>query len=119
MFTIDLSSYNRTQNRCDGLQKMIVPIFLDFITAFCLVAGCFLLWLNLRPSGRDVILTKVDSFDPRVAPENVADQKAFFDMLQRHLSEAEEIDRTVTADQNAYANRVASGMAKVRKATTK
>jgi drug/metabolite transporter superfamily protein YnfA len=35
----------------------MIPIVLDFITIFCLVGGCFLLWLNLRPRRRDIIIT--------------------------------------------------------------
>ena len=78
---------------------MTVPMFLDFITVFCLVAGCLLLWFDLVSSGRDVILTKVDSIDPGVTaltdPENVAEQEALFEMHQRPMSG--EVDHT-TAD---------------------
>lgn len=74
---------------------MTVPIFLDFITVFCLLAGCLLLWLNHRRYGSDVILTN----DPGVAgisdAENVFEQDALFEMRQR--PGPEEVDRT-TAD---------------------
>jgi hypothetical protein len=77
---------------------MTVPIFLDFITVLCLLAGCLLLWFNLRRYGSDIILTN----DPGVAgitdPENVPQQEALFEMLPRPRSE--EIDRT-TSDANA------------------
>jgi hypothetical protein len=70
---------------------MTVPIFLDFITVFCLVAGSLLLWLNFRRYGSDVILTKVDSFDPGMAalidPEYVPEQDVVFERLQHHVSE--------------------------------
>jgi hypothetical protein len=66
---------------------MTVPIFLDFITVFCLVAGCLLLWLNFRRYGSDIILTKVDSFDPGTAaipdPETAPEQETLFEMLDR------------------------------------
>jgi hypothetical protein len=65
---------------------MTVPIFLDFITVFCLVAGCLLLWFDLRSSARDVILTKADGIDPGVVAstdsENVSDQGVLSEMLR-------------------------------------
>ena len=34
-----------------------VPILFDILTVVLFVGGCLLLWLNLRPRGRDVLLT--------------------------------------------------------------
>jgi hypothetical protein len=33
-------------------------MLLDFLTLFFIVAGCLLLWLNVRPRWSNVILTK-------------------------------------------------------------
>jgi len=33
---------------------------LDFLTVFFIVAGCALLWLNLRPRGPRIVITKAD-----------------------------------------------------------
>jgi hypothetical protein len=46
----------------------MIPIVLDFITIFCLVGGCFLLWLNLRPRRRDIIITRVHERDQSKPP---------------------------------------------------
>jgi hypothetical protein len=66
---------------------MTVPMFLDFITVFCLMAGSLLLWLNLRRYGSDVILTN----DPGVAG-TIVEQEALFEILPHPGSE--EVDHT-------------------------
>jgi hypothetical protein len=43
--------------------ELALPMLLDFITVFCFVGGCFLLWLNLRPRQRDVIITRTEELD--------------------------------------------------------
>jgi uncharacterized membrane protein len=42
----------------------MIPILLDVITILCIVGGCLLLWFNLRPRARDVIITPVAELDP-------------------------------------------------------
>ena len=87
----------------------MIPMFLDFITVFCLVGGCLLLWLNLRPRRDQVIMAKSKPSarrppKPRVDILPVAREmqnneplksedkridKPFFDMLRQHLAKAE------------------------------
>jgi hypothetical protein len=86
----------------------LIPMLLDFITVFCLVGGCLLLWLNLRPRRDQVIIAKskpaarqsklsvgilsvpqeMQNNEP-LKSENERMDKPFFDMLRRHLAEAE------------------------------
>jgi hypothetical protein len=44
-----------------------LPLLLDFLTVFFIVAGCVLLWLNLRPRRGDVFITPAEK-SPRPAP---------------------------------------------------
>ena len=37
-----------------------LPLLLDFLTVFFIVAGCVLLWLNLRPRRGDVFITPAE-----------------------------------------------------------
>jgi hypothetical protein len=87
----------------------MIPMLLDFITVFCLVGGCLLLWLNLRPRRDQVIMAKSKPSarrppKPRVDVLPVAREmqnneplksedkrmdKPFFDMLRQHLAEAQ------------------------------
>lgn len=62
-----------------------MPLLLDFLTVFFLVAGGALLWLNLRPQRPRVVITKTDY----QALTGSALENALLDVLQRHLSEAE------------------------------
>jgi hypothetical protein len=86
----------------------MIPMLLDFITVFCLVGGCLLLWLNLRPRRDQAIIAKskpaarqselsveilpvpqeMQNNEPLKSEEKRID-KPFFDMLRRHLAEAE------------------------------
>jgi hypothetical protein len=84
----------------------LIPMLLDFITVFCLVGGCLLLWLNLRPrqvniamsepAARPPILSveilpvprEMQNNEPLNSEEKRMD-KPFFDMLRQHLTEAE------------------------------
>jgi hypothetical protein len=104
-------------------------MLLDFITVFCLVGGCLLLWLNLRPRPDQVIIAKSKpaarppklSVDILPVPQEMQNNeplksedesidKPFFDMLRQHLAEAEPTG-PVDADQNSYTD-VAGGIAK-------
>jgi two-component system NtrC family sensor kinase len=42
----------------------MIPMLLDFLTLFFIVAGCLLLWLNVRPRRSDVIRTKFEDYYP-------------------------------------------------------
>jgi hypothetical protein len=107
----------------------LIPMFLDFITVFCLVGGCLLLWLNLRPRRDQVIIAKSEpaarpaKLSVEILPvplemqnneplksEDKRMDKSFFDMLRQHLAEAEPTG-PVDADQNSYTD-VAGGIAK-------
>jgi hypothetical protein len=84
----------------------LIPVLLDFITVFCLVGGCFLLWLNLRPRRDQVIIAKpepggrprklsaeilpapLENNEPLKSEDKTMDEP-FFDMLRQHLAEAE------------------------------
>jgi hypothetical protein len=44
--------------------EMSVPVLLDALTVFFLVAGSVLLWINLRRRAGDVITTKLDDDGP-------------------------------------------------------
>jgi hypothetical protein len=86
----------------------LIPMLLDFITVFCLVGGCLLLWLNLRPRRGQVIIAKskpaarpskpwvdilpvareMQNNEPFKSEDKRID-KPFFDMLRQHLAEAE------------------------------
>jgi hypothetical protein len=44
-----------------------IPVLFDILTVVLFVGGCLLLWLNLRPRRRDVLLTS--SADPRFEEE--------------------------------------------------
>jgi hypothetical protein len=92
-------------------------MLLDFITVFCLVGGCLLLWLNLRPRRDQVIIAKskpaasppkltVDALpvaqekqnNEPLKSEDKRMDKPFFDMLRQHLSEAEPAGPVGAAD---------------------
>jgi hypothetical protein len=99
-------------------------MLLDFITVFCLVGGCLLLWLNLRPRRDQVIIAKSKPVARRpklsveISPvaremqnneplksEDKRIDKPFLDMLRQHLAEAEPTGPVDAAD-------VAGGIAK-------
>ena len=113
----------------------MIPMFLDFITVFCLVGGCLLLWLNLRPRRDQVIIAKSEpaarppklSVEILPVPQEMQNNeplksedkrmdKSFFDMLRQHLAEAEPTG-PVDADQNSYTD-VAGGIAKSKTSKT-
>ncbi len=107
------------------------PMLFDLLTVFLLVAGCMLLWLNLRPRRRDVNrLPKETSdraaeachpeeFAAREQSELIAEQGASyldaFPSEEPVNTDAAQAGSAATANQNSYADRVASAMAKLRK----
>jgi hypothetical protein len=104
------------------------PMLFDVLTVVLLVAGCLLLWLNLR-SRKDVILTLKETADPDVEARHpsafAAQEPAEVSADTAHSLAAprsEEPDNGdvapgpgITVDPNSYAGRVASAMAKSRK----
>ncbi len=87
-------------------------MLLDFLTVFFIVAGSALLWLNLRPR-RPRIVTKTDdahrSAPTRPIPDD-AEIRFLLAALKPPASEAQE-----AKEDNAYAKRVAEGIANVKK----
>jgi len=89
-------------------------VLLDFVTVFFLVAGCAVLWLNLRR--RRIVITKTDDAHQSVPTRHIPDDveiRALLAALDPRASEAQ-ADPEAEGD-NAYANRVAGGIAKVKK----
>jgi len=107
------------------------PMLFDILTVFLLVAGCMLLWLNLRPRRRDVNRSPKETsdraaeachpeeFPAQEQPELIAEQGASyldaFPSEEPVNTDAAQTRSATTADQNSYADRVASAMAKLRK----
>jgi hypothetical protein len=106
------------------------PMLFDVLTVVLFVAGSLLLWLNLRPSKRDLILTLKETADregeARHPGEFAAHEPAEVSTEYRprsvDASRSEEPSGAdgaqgpgITVDQNSYAGRVASAMAKLRK----
>ena len=100
----------------------------DILTVALLVGGCLLLWLNLRPRQRDVLLTpkepvhqEVLSAQPAipVRAESPAEHRVVFeDGSPKHepvraIVADPELD--IAVDQNSYASHVASAMARFKK----
>ena len=87
-------------------------MLLDFLTVFFIVAGCALLWLNLR-SRRPRIVTKTDDAHRSAPTRHIPDDaeiRALLAALKPPVSEAQE-----AKEDNAYAKRVAEGIANVKK----
>jgi len=106
------------------------PMLFDILTVFLLLAGCMLLWLNLRPRRWDVLRTPKEPSDqaaaayhpkevPAQSPELIAEYGASylnaFPLEEPVNTDAAQTGSTTTANQNSYADRVASAMAKLRK----
>jgi hypothetical protein len=92
-----------------------LPVLLDFLTVFFMVAGCALLWLNLRRRRPRIVLTKIDDAHQSAPTRHIPDDaeiRALLAALKPPVSEAQ-ANPEAEAD-NAYANRVAEGIAKVK-----
>ena len=90
-------------------------MLLDFLTVFFIVAGCALLWLNLRPRPPRIVITKTDDAHQAASTRHIPDEArlhALIAALQRPASEAQA--NPEAEEGNAYANRVAEGIAKVK-----
>ena len=67
----------------------MIPMLLDFLTLFFIVAGCLLLWLNVRPRRSNVILTKSEDYYPPSPSQDAGDDIRNVDVLEQHLTDAE------------------------------
>jgi hypothetical protein len=67
----------------------MIPMLLDFLTLFFIVAGCLLLWLNVRPRRSNVILTNSEDYHPPSPSQDTKDDIRKVDVLEQHLSDAE------------------------------
>ena len=101
----------------------------DILTVAFFVGGCLLLWLNLRPRRRDILLTPKETADPwmevrrpaEFTAQHPAEPSAEYAArsLDARSEESEEsftadADAAHTVDQNSYAGRVASAIMKLR-----
>jgi hypothetical protein len=105
------------------------PVLFDVLTVVLLVAGCLLLWLNLRPR-KHLILAPKETADREVearhpgefAAQEPAEVSAEYTVQSVDAPRSEEPRGAdaghgpgITVDQNSYAGRIASAMAKLRK----
>ena len=67
----------------------MIPMLLDFLTLFFIVAGCLLLWLNVRPRRSNVILTKSEDYYPPSPSQDTGGDIRNVDVLEQHLADAE------------------------------
>ena len=112
------------------------PMLFDLLTVLLLVAGCVLIWINFRP--RKVVRAPKEASDqrstashskvaaqqpPRPSAEHGANYSDAFpseepvssDPLEESgNSDVAQTGSATTSDQNSYADRVASAMAKLR-----
>ena len=106
-----------------------VPILFDILTVVLFVGGCLLLWLNLRPRGRDVLLTpkeKTDSWSEEETPNPGLEARHFktfaseepLEAIVEYPAHATPSEGSVRADGgdmadlNSYAGRIAVAMKK-------
>jgi hypothetical protein len=93
-----------------------LSVLLDFLTVFFIVAGCALLWLNLRRRRPRIVVTKTDDAHQSAPTRHIPDDveiRALLAALKPPVSEA--LANPEAEEDNAYANRVAEGIAKVKK----
>ena len=88
-------------------------MLLDFLTVFFIVAGCALLWLNLRRRQSRIIITNARHSAPTGHIPDDVEIRALLAALKPPVSEAQA--NPEAEEDNAYANRVAEGIAKVKK----
>jgi hypothetical protein len=107
------------------------PMLFDLLTTLLFLAGCTLIWINFRPRRRKVVRALKETSDqgpaasyPTVAgAEHGANYSDAFaseepvrsDCLESSNADAAQTGSATTSDQNSYADRVASAMAKLRK----
>jgi cytoskeletal protein RodZ len=112
------------------------PMLFDLLTVLLLVAGCVLIWINFRQRRRKLVLPPKETSDqsashpkvtaqhpPRASAERSANYSDAFPSEKPVSSDPEEPGNSdvaqtgsaTTSDQNSYADRVASAMARLRK----
>ena len=106
-----------------------VPMLFDILTVVLFVSGCLLLWLNLKPRRRDVLLTSKDTADLRIEEKTAnpglearhLKKSASEELLEatiEHAAHATPSEKSVSVDSgdmvdlNSYAGRIASAMKK-------
>ena len=67
----------------------MIPMLLDFLTLFFIVAGCLLLWLNVRPRRSSVILTNSEDDHSPSPSQDTKDDIRKVDVLEQQLTDAE------------------------------
>jgi hypothetical protein len=76
----------------DGVTNL--PMLLDFLTVFFIVAGCALLWLNLRRRRPHIVITKTDDAHQSAPTRHIPDDaeiRALLAALKPPASEAKAI----------------------------
>ena len=114
------------------------PMLFDLLMILLFLAGCMLIWINFRPRRRKVVRALKETSDqgpaasyptvaarspPRPGAEHGANYSDAFaseepirsDSLESSNPDAAQTGSATTSDQNSYADRVASAMAKLRK----
>ena len=106
-----------------------MPVLFDILTVVLFVGGFLLLWLNLRPRRRDVLLTSKDTADPGFEEEtaNPGPEARHFKKSASEVrieatveyaayatpsEESVSVDSGDMVDLNSYAGRIASAMKK-------
>ena len=92
-------------------------MLLDFLTVFFIVAGCALLWLNLRPRRPRVVIEKTDGAHQsartwHIDIPNDAEIRALLAALKPPASGTQA--HPEVEDAQPFAKRVAEGMAKTK-----
>jgi hypothetical protein len=90
-------------------------MLLDVLTVFFIVAGCVLLWFNVRPKRPHVIPQRPEDKNFQSAPppqvqDNTAEHP-LMRVLEQHLSEAQASSQSAAED-NVLAYRIAAGVVK-------
>jgi hypothetical protein len=86
-------------------------MLLDFLTVFFILAGCTLLWLNLRPRRPRIVIAKTDDAHQSAPTRHIPDDaeiRALLAALKPPVSEAQ--PNPEAKEDNAFANRVAEGI---------
>ena len=88
----------------------------DFLTIFFIVAGCALLWLNLRRRGPRIVVTKTDDAHQLAPTRHISDDAEIRALLAALKPPASEAQANREADEdNAHVSRVPEGVGKVKK----
>jgi hypothetical protein len=102
----------RASNDSDGATNL--PMLLDFLTVFFIVASCALLWLNLRR--RRIVITKTDDAHQSVPTRHIPDDAEIRTLLAALKPPVSEAQTNPEAEEgNAHADRDAGGTAMVKK----